>query len=100
MRDSGGFFNRDVESKNEKVKVVPAESGMGAKNCIVIEEGQNPLMLEIVRAAVVNKAHIDNSDDEAGDDLYVVQFPGRKQEAMSHDDIASALRELSGDTGE
>lgn len=86
--------------QGEKTEVIPAEIGMGTKNCIVVKEGEIPTLIDIVRAAVKNEAHIDNSDDEAGDDEYVVQFPGGEQERLMQDGISGRLRELSGEGGE
>lgn len=76
--------------------IVPAEGINRVENCVVIkrEEGDEiPTLIEIVSAAVKNNAHV-NSDDEAGDDLYAVQFPGQPQELLAQDDIAARIRNL------
>ncbi|MCL5795579.1 MAG: hypothetical protein M1338_04475 [Patescibacteria group bacterium] len=88
------------EQKELQINVVPAEQGLGAKNCIVIPENATPDdMLEIISMATSNKA-IKINEDEAGDDLYVIQFPNDKQEFIDQDSLAAKLRELSGNHAE
>lgn len=79
------------------LQIVPAAGIDGVENCVVVNEGEVPELLDIVSAAVKNKAHIDNNDDEAGDDLYAVQFPGQTQELLERDAIAGRIRELMGE---
>lgn len=74
-------------------EVVPAKD-QWTKNCIVIPEGARPELLDIIQAAAHNDAKVDNSDDEAGDDQYAVQFPGRDQELLDQDQINGRLRVL------
>lgn len=78
-----------------KLDTVPATGLTGVENCIIVNDGADvPEAAEIVNAATGNQAHVDNSADEAGDDLYAVQFPGRIQELLSDDQIATRVRQL------
>ena len=84
--------NPDLASK--KFKVVPADDA-NYDNCIVINDGarfESPE--EIIPFAIENGAFLDNSHDEAGDDEYLIQFPGGKQESLTSDEILGILREL------
>lgn len=94
MAEGEKSFN--PESMTGKITVVPAEKDMGTKNCLVISERLTPTIEEVVRAAANNEARISSDGEEAGDDLYVVQFPGSDQKALSYDDLMVALRDLSG----
>ena len=87
-----------VESSSEKYTVVPAEDKSCFQNCIVIDPDMRfESVTEIERLAIANSAWEDNSAEEAGDDMFLVQFPGRKQEALDHDGLTARLRELRGE---
>jgi hypothetical protein len=77
---------------------VEAGGGLGTKNYIVVREGASAE--DIINMAAQNEAMVSGEGEEAGDDLYAVQFPGRESELMSEDDIAGALREMSGERDE
>jgi hypothetical protein len=83
----------DAQPEVVPLEVIPAED-LRTKNCIVISEGGIHSIGEITEMAVSNEAFIDNSDDEAGDDLYAVQFPDHKQELLTNDGIRGRIREL------
>ncbi len=86
--------------REPSLAVVPAAVD-GVENCVVIKDGDTPTLGAIASTAVDHSAHIDNSDDEAGDDLYAVQFPGHPQELLEQDGVSARIRELlQGDTGE
>lgn len=85
-------FTPESEPVGEKMEVGPSDEGMGAENCIVIKEGEPPTLLDIVGAASVNRAMIVDHD-EAGDDEYIVQFPGHGQERLMQDGISGRIRE-------
>ncbi len=88
------------ESKKEvPLEIVPAE-GLGTKNYIKITEGTIPSINELISLASRNEAVVDNSDDEAGDDQFAIQFPGKEPELLEYDQVAGSLRELSGEYDE
>lgn len=78
---------------NEHSELVtePAESEVnGVKNCVVIPRSPIPDLIQVVRAAILEGAFVENTD-EAGDDTYLVRFPGRQQEMLYEDDIRTRL---------
>ncbi len=92
-----GSAPTNPELITEKLEVEPATKGMGTENCIVIKQSKIPTLEEVASTAVRNKAYIDNSGDEAGDDEYTVRFPGHEQETLSEDGISGRIRELLGE---
>lgn len=87
-----------AEKEAVKLEVVPAVEGIihaEIKNCVVIPEGEPPTVAEIMSAATSNEAFIDNeTTEEAGDDLFAVQFPGGKQKLLHRDGIEAARRHM------
>ena len=79
-----------------ELKIVPAEKEVAqwVKNCVVVPEGFVPSLDSVGHSAIANQAFVDNSDDEAGDDEYAVQFPGHKQELLTSDGVRARIREL------
>ena len=66
------------------------------EKCVVIEDSDLQLTLILVVAfAVKNHAWVDHSDDEAGDDEYLVRFTG-SQELLEEDQISAKLRQRNG----
>ena len=85
------------ESNTKKFDIVPAEKEMGTINCVVIKNIDGLEASEIARMAIKNGA-FEEDIDEAGDDTYVIQFPGHQQECLTDDGISAKLRKLtSGD---
>lgn len=88
---------------SEKLTITTATEDMrqyGIENCIVIKEGTFPTATEIMQMAIANKAFEDNSEEEAGDDQYAVQFPGHDKELLDYDAITARLRSLTEDDAE
>ena len=79
---------------NSGLTIVDAEKSTLVHKCVVVEEGRIPALAEITRAAIQGGAFVDNSDDEAGDDYYLVQFPGREQELLADDVLRGRIRGL------
>jgi hypothetical protein len=87
-----------TEAGPNKYEIVSAKDSKIFKNCLVIKEGtQFESAEEIIQLAIANEAFVDNSDDEAADDLYLVQFPGCGREALDHDSLVARWRELDSD---
>ncbi len=77
-------------------EIIDANTGSTEK-CVVIPDGREaPEIARLVRFAVDNEAFADNSDDEAGDDTYTVQFHGHPQEALEYDAILARIRGMLG----
>lgn len=72
----------DLETRD-----IPEESGV--TRCVII-----PGITDIMHTAFAAKAFIDGSDDEAGDDLYCIQFPGKDPEFMLYDELLGRINEL------
>ena len=79
---------------SQELQIVPADDSRWTQNCVVTPTGSEPSLIDIVRAAVNNQAHVDNSDEEAGDDQYMVQFPGHNHELLEEDGVRARIRKL------
>lgn len=81
------------------LEVVLADQGLSLSkdvtNCIKIT-GTHVSLSDVVRAAARNHAMVDNSGEEAGDDSYAVQLPGKDQELLDRDALTHRLSELNG----
>jgi len=71
------------------MNIEPAEI-KGCRNCVVIEEGEQLSVGQIASFATKNGAIIVN-DDEAGDDKYLVRFPGKGQSLKDYDQLVGDL---------
>ena len=63
----------------------------------MVSEGTEWTIEEIMGYAVKSGAFEDNSDEEAGDDQFLVRFGDGEQKFYDHDGLAAELREQSGD---
>jgi hypothetical protein len=82
-----------MDSEKPALKIVPA-SEKSTKQCVVIPEGARPDIMQIIGAAAQNDAMVDNSDEEAGDDQFCVQFPGHGQELLERDALSARVEQL------
>ncbi|MFA6525180.1 MAG: hypothetical protein WCT33_02800 [Patescibacteria group bacterium] len=87
----GGGLNSDPNV--EKFEIVPADEGMGTKNCIIIKSIENIDVSDITRIAIQNEAFNENIPDTPDNFYadYVVQFPGRKQERLTINGLKASL---------
>ena len=82
------------ESNKPWFKVVPAEKGMGAKNCIIIQDIEIPKVIDIMGEARDNSAFVEDPYDGFGEGSYIVQFPGEAQCKLDDHDLSTKLNNL------
>ncbi|MDI6777830.1 MAG: hypothetical protein QMD77_01440 [Patescibacteria group bacterium] len=89
MVEKMGEGSANLDSQKRKFEVVPAQEGMGAKNCLVINDGVVLTVFEVVQRACSNRAVVNRGEE---DERYVVQFPGCEQEELTYGEIHVKLK--------
>ncbi|MFH1367478.1 MAG: hypothetical protein ABIH38_05885 [Patescibacteria group bacterium] len=92
-------FIPNQETKKGKMNAVAAEEKFkneGAENCVVIDSTDNLSFDEVIAFAGKNRAVIADHD-EAGDDKFIVQFPGQEQNAYTQDQLSVEFRDKEDD---
>lgn len=86
-RKREGSVNPDLQRR--KFEVVPAQEDMGAKNCLVVNDGVVLTVLEVVQRACSSEAVVHRGEEE---ERYVVQFPGDAQKELTYGEIHVRLK--------
>jgi len=94
-RETG--LNSEFSTKECEITPATGENSKFFRNCVIIKPGAT--IEKIAELAVKHGAFVDNSGEEAGDDRYLVQFPGHNQEDLNYDGLLARLRELNGEEG-